>query len=203
MKRCFTIVVLVGLMAALPGYVGPALAGALPVANPWFEADQPDKTWRAGPEGSRKDGTISGWGILGLHGTAGTFRPAAAVFPGGIPAGKNVVWSSGKVIYQQELGVVTANTVYTLKVWVGRRANLKEWQGYRVVLTGGDSMLAHDYSSIVPAPGTFRLVTVRYTAKAGDPNIGLPLGINLVGLGAEVNFAKVSLEAVGSGPNSP
>ena len=86
---------------------------------------------------------------------------------------------------QQTLGDVLSEGSYTLNVEVGENATANSSFGsYRVQLgvTDGSNfiLLAEDDNSLAPV-NQFLTSTVEYTARAGDPNLDMPLVIRLVG----------------------
>ena len=86
---------------------------------------------------------------------------------------------------EQVLGDVLAEGSYTLNVQVGENATTSSSFGdYRVQLgvTDGSNfiLLAEDNNTLAPL-NQFLTSTVEYTARAGDPNLGLSLVIRLVG----------------------
>lgn len=109
---------------------------------------------------------------------------------------------------QQTLGSsLQLSTQYTLRVEVGNfdpGAGSAPWDftgfpGYRVDLLAGTTVIASDNNTLSPGEGRFLTSTVSLTIGAGHPNFGQALGIRLVNLngpGVEVNFDRVTLDAV-------
>jgi hypothetical protein len=114
--------------------------------------------------------------------------------------------------------VLAPNAIYTLNVQVGNIASgqgpppcdvfgffdLDGFPGYRVQLLAGGAVIAQDDNSLAGAipEGEFRLSTIRATAGAAHPQLGLPLEVRLINLnmaqspqdpGIEVDFDDVRL----------
>jgi hypothetical protein len=144
---------------------------------------------------------VPGW-TFSNTGT-GTLNPTTASYPAQAPDGQNVAFinqgtgSPSPDTLAQVLGTtLQANTVYTLQVEVGHRLDLPPGP-YDVQLLAGGVILGSD-NSVVPAPGTFRTVTVRVATDASPPQLGLPLEVRLVSPAKEsvqVNFDNVRLFA--------
>ncbi|GAB4264785.1 MAG: hypothetical protein Kow0092_16650 [Deferrisomatales bacterium] len=182
----------VGAVAAALAAGPAAVANAVPVAitNPGFEATVlADGTWASvAPPGWTRAGS------------AGTFNPTTAQFPGEAPEGANTAYSNGGTLTQTLAETLTAGTTYTLTVQVGDRLDTA-FPGYRVQLgvdSGGFVLLAEDNSTLAPNGG-FLTSTVVYTATAGDP-VGANLQIQLVSSGVQTNFDDVQLTAEPAGP---
>ncbi|MGJ8678411.1 MAG: hypothetical protein ACSHX0_12910 [Akkermansiaceae bacterium] len=98
---------------------------------------------------------------------------------------------------------VQPNTRYTLSVAVGNFApqsgelwDFTGFPGYRVELLAGGNVLAIDNNTLSPAEGQFLLSTIVY--DTGSTVAAEALGIRLVnlnGVGVEVNFDNVTLDA--------
>jgi len=93
-----------------------------------------------------------------------TFKPSTGAEGGGefvgIPNGVNVAAIGNEIgganIFQALTATVSANTLYTLKVSVGARADFP-FSEYTIDLEAGGTVLAAD-SSLDPSPGTFVLI---------------------------------------------
>jgi hypothetical protein len=141
---------------------------------------------------------IPGW-VLNGHG--GTWRPDTSFYPSGVPEGVNVAFLEYESIHSSVLSqvladVLTANTVYTLSVKVGHRADYN-LAPFRVQLLAGGEVLSQETLASIPA-GQFQTVTVTFTAPADHPLLGLPLEIRLTADNADrqqVNFDDVKLDA--------
>jgi len=183
---------LLGLMGL--ALMAPGLAFATPISinNYSFEADTL-------PPGGQTNGVISGWALsspIGINSEGVLNNSALSYYPSGVvPEGVNFAWSNGGTISQ-----VLANTLqpgdYSLKVYVGLRADLDlSWPGYAVQLYAGDHLLGQE-SILTPARGTFALSTVNYHATGTNLYPGQALEIRLVSNGSQVSFDKVTLDYV-------
>lgn len=141
---------------------------------------------------------IPGW-VLNGHG--GTWHPDASGYPTGAPEGANVAFLEYESIHSSVLSqvledVLTADTVYTLSVKVGHRADYN-LSPFSVQLLAGGVILGQGTLASIPA-GQFQTVTVTFTAPADHPQIGLRLEIRLTADNAnrqQVNFDDVKLDA--------
>lgn len=141
---------------------------------------------------------IPGW-ILNGHG--GTWRPDTSAYPSGVPEGVNVAFLEYDSIHSSVLSqvladVLTADTLYTLSVKVGHRADYN-LAPFSVQLLAGGEVLSQGTLASIPA-GQFQTVTVTFTAPADHPQLGLPLEIRLTANHADrqqVNFDDVKLDA--------
>jgi hypothetical protein len=91
--------------------------------------------------------------------------------------------------FTQSVGTVAANTIYTLTVGIGTRADLQSG-AWTIALLAGTTVLASDSANSGPAGGTF----VDHTALAGpltlsDPSVGQSLIIRVTGANAPGNAA--------------
>jgi hypothetical protein len=168
-------------------------AGAdITITNPSFEADVLNC---AGGPTCYDVGVAPGW-------NATTFKPSTGPggeFPGGVPDGVNVLAvgdpSVNQTASQTLTAILSANTVYTLTIYVGQRADTP-LSGYAVSLEANGVVLASD-SSLQPASGKFLLDTVTYTSGSNPAELGKDLAIDLFssGGGAQVVFDDVKLSA--------
>ena len=126
---------------------------AIPIANAGFESDVLNCT--AG-RSCYDLGVVPGWAITDT-GTVATQKPstgAGGEFPSGVPGGLNVAAvgnSAGAGAITQDLGFApSANTTYTLTVYVGQRADPCDplffclVNGYAVELLVGTTSVASD-----------------------------------------------------------
>lgn len=145
---------------------------------------------------------------------AGTFDPPIEAFFDEAPEGRNTGYifllqppGSGGASFIQTLDdVLTAETMYTLKVDVGDPLAydtftpvLGGFPGYRIELLADETVLAADDNSLRPDEGTFETSFVSFVASSDHPNLGDPLQIRLVNPnvapGVEVDFDNVRLSA--------
>ena len=164
----------------------PATAEFLTIENPSFEANV-----------LGENGFISsavGWLTPG---DSGTFNPAPAIYPGGIPDGDNVAYSSagGPVISQVLTDVLEADLEYELTVWVGNRVGTG-FSGYLIELVAGGTVIASDNNTLAPSDGEFLQSSITYTPDDTDPLLGEALEIRMRSFGQQANFDDVMLSAV-------
>ena len=173
------------LFAAMPVMnVGVLQAAAIPINNFSFEAD-------VLALGAFDPGNIPGWTGSAFY---STYHPTAAQFPGGVPDGVNVAAVTSGDIFQTLLANLTANTMYTLLVSVGQRADGFAIGPYLVTLEAGGSVLASE-SAQTPAPGTFATSTINFFAAPGGPHLGQALTIRLAENGGQADYDFVRLNA--------
>jgi YD repeat-containing protein len=177
-------------LTATPGAV--VELGALAVSNPSFESP----ALAAGGTSA----TVTSWTT---NCSCVTYRPTTTQFPNGPTAGVNVLAVATGTVSQQLAATIQPDTIYTLQVDVGQRADYGS-SGYVTSLAAGSTTLAADNNSLSPAPGTFLTSTVTYYASATDPNIGQPLTIVLAAGTADLQteFDNVRVTAT-AGPASP
>jgi len=177
--------------------------------------------------------TDGGDGPVYFIGTLTPFEPdpkgepgVFAFFPDGAPDGERVgiafnfsgSGGGGEYGLVQTLdALLEPGFEFVLEVEIGNIASgvalsgdffpLDGFPGYRVDLLAGDAVLASDENELggsIPE-GEFATSTVTFTARAGDPRLGEPLGIRLVNLNhvdpafpesdLEVDFDDVRLRA--------
>jgi hypothetical protein len=183
------------LAAALAGPAfGQKTPTIVPVLNPGFEDDV--LSCAAGVDCDASP--LTGW-LCGPD--TGVFKPSTAQFPGGVPGGTNVAYigrgldtiQTGSIL--QALGAtVQANTIYTLTLSVGARADIG-FTGYSAALLAGNVILASD-NTLTPAPGTFLTDVIVYRSAAAPPQLGQRLQILVKSVGTgQVDIDKVSLTA--------
>jgi len=174
---------------------------SIPILNAGFEADVLTCAPGANCYNSALPAWLPAWlpGGAGLCcGSAGTFKPSTVQYPDGIPGGVNVAFLGDSekdgVIFQTVAATIQANTIYTLTLSVGQRADTPS-TGYRASLVAGGATLAYD-SSLSPAPGTWLKDVIVYNSGAHPPLLGQLLGISIRSLGTgQVNIDDVSLTA--------
>jgi hypothetical protein len=185
------------------GFVGVAAATPITVNNPGFEADV--LTCAGGPS-CFDINNIPAW-VASSMGTTSTFKPSTG--SGGefssIPDGVNVAAigpaAGGANISQTLAATVQANTLYTLDVSVGARADFPFSQ-YTITLEAGGTVLASD-SSLDPAAGSFLADTITFFSGPTPTTLGQSLEIELSATGlsapggtaAQADFDKVLLDA--------
>jgi hypothetical protein len=163
-----------------------AQAGFLNVVNPSFETP-----------GGLADGQSTMAGITGWTGWLPTvLNPAAGVdtttgiAPDGNNVGAAVAWgepATDGTISQKLTSELTLERTYTLTVDVGRMLPVPSvwlgeaptWNGYRVTLLAGNTVIAQDNNKVAVPVGGFALSTVTYTAIARTSFTGEPLTIEL------------------------
>jgi hypothetical protein len=155
-------------LVVLFGLAGRVQASPIVVANPSFEVPV-----------IAADGAVTNVGVVGwtLANAAFAFNPTAA---NATPTdGTNVLFLQATGSASQTLAaVLTANTLYSLLVDVGSRADFNFSFGYTVELLAGSTVLGTD-NAPVPASGTWAQASIQYTALAGDPLLGQALAIRL------------------------
>ena len=202
---------------ALVAFLIPAAthAASLTINNPSFELPT---TASATFSGGMTFGP-NGWSVYNAGQTNdsryfGVWNPGTTLsYTNGAPHGANVgvvflinTTNIAEAGLQQTLGAtLQLSTKYTLTVEVGNFSpadngpyNFTGFPGYRVDLLAGTTLLASDNNTLLPAEGIFETSTVSFTSGSSHPNAGQPLTIRLVnlnGLGIEVNFDVVQLDA--------
>ncbi len=157
-----------------------ALSVVIKVNNPGFE----DNKLSSGGNVASANGWL-------ISGTAGTFYPNSAAFPDLAPQGNNVAYADVATLSQIIPESLAANTVYSLIVEVGDRANIA-FVSYSVKLYAGGMLLA---SATAPTPpnGGFVTAAVNYDVQPGDPSVGQILSIELTSGGAQTLFDCIRL----------
>jgi hypothetical protein len=194
-------------LLAIVGAISTASATPITVSNPSFEALVLSCT--PGPNCFTL-GDIPGWIPSNVPSTA-TFKPSTGAEGGGefvgIPDGVNVAAIGNAIggtnIFQALTATVSANTLYTLKVSVGARADFP-FSEYTIDLEAGGTVLASD-SSLNPSPGTFVPDTITFSSGPAPATLSEQLGIRLTasgrsvtGAGAQADFDQVLLDAAPS-----
>ncbi len=179
------------LLALLLGLVplATAHAGPITIGDPSFEGVS------LSPEGFTSGQYAPGsWNS---NANAGVFRPTAINYPGGVPDGVNVGYSSASAAIDQVLSAtLAANTTYTLSVDIGNRLDGPHNDGYTIQLLAGGTLL--NGTTVLPSPalGSFVAATDTYKAGAADPLLGQPLEIRLISVATgQTSFDSVSLIA--------
>jgi hypothetical protein len=180
----FVSLVLVGVVMA-----GPASAASIPITNFSFEdPPQADGGFTIGP-------VVTGWVVTG---SSGVFNPTAGQLSQGPTDGLQVGYSNetGLGLSQTLTGVVlTANTLYTLKVDVQSRSDAATEKGSTLQLTtAGGFVLASNSVGPLPASTNFLLTTI-FSPLPGDTHFGQTLRIALVAAGTQSDWDNVRLDA--------
>jgi hypothetical protein len=108
---------------------------------------------------------------------AGVMNPTPLRFPAEAPEGNNVLNMARGARIDQVLSDVLTPGDYTLTMQVGRSL-LEPMSPFIIQFLGGGISLVQT-SSASPAPGTFTLVTLNYSATGSDPNLGSALAIRI------------------------
>jgi hypothetical protein len=187
MKRLLLMVACVLIMA------GPTLAGNILILNPSFE------------DNVLSDGGVSSAATNWITGNGGAWNPTDG-WPTGQPyippGGDNVVWVNDGSLYQDLAAILTGNTTYTLKSYVGHHPAYFDPTGmpaYAVQLLAYDSVSGSEHlltqiSGQDPGWANWGQFEATYTAAVGDPYLGETLRVRLIG-NTQVNFDVVSLDA--------
>jgi hypothetical protein len=195
-------VLLLASLLIILGFVGVALATPVTVNDPSFESLVLPC---AGGPSCFVLGDIPGWVPSDVISTA-TFKPSTGL--GGefssIPDGVNVAAvgdaQGGANIFQALTATVQANTLYTLDVSVGARADFP-FSEYTIALEAGSTVLASD-SSLDPSAGSFLTDTITFFSGPTPTTLGQPLDIELsatglssLGAAAQADFDEVLLNS--------
>ncbi|MDS4057754.1 MAG: hypothetical protein RKP73_04195 [Candidatus Contendobacter sp.] len=161
----------------------------VPVSNPSFESP-------AIPENT--SGVADGWLSNPGPAYAGIVHLFIVDIPT-VPDGEQVAFAGiGGSLTQTLSSMLTANTLYTLEVDVGRQArNSNTYFTHSVRLLAGTTIVAQGSVDSL-APGEFKTLKVTFLAEASNPDIGSALGIQLyspVPAGSQVLFDNVKLTA--------
>ena len=184
------VVVLLGAVTFVFGLTGYAMATAIPVPN--FSFEDPALGYDGDYTNSIADWDQDG-GSSGVYSTTSNLSGFL---------GDNVAYINGPGLIGQYLTgqLLAANTTYTLEVAVGNRSDVVFFPTYMIILGAGNPSVSGSFVTLAwdntasPAAGAFADSTVTYTALAGDPSLGLTLGIQLQGYGGgQVNFDNVRL----------
>lgn len=200
------------LALSLCGFAAQLSAASLAVNNASFEAD----VLTCAPGCSTND-SITGWtGTVGEGTQFGVYKPSTASYAGGAPNGVNVAYlleDGPSVSISQTLSAtVQANDTYTLTVDEGLRSDTNVFNpglgcyGATVALEAGGTVLSEG-SGCPTSTGTFKPITVTYTAGANPATLGSPMQIVLTAVGsgsayepAEIDFDNVVLtDSLGNG----
>ncbi|MCG3170775.1 MAG: hypothetical protein CALGDGBN_02343 [Pseudomonadales bacterium] len=177
-------------------------AYVISVTNASFE-DEPT-TWgnTDATYGQWSNSFLPGWSFSSTGGPEGTWQPGSLMFSS-IPDGNQVAYvnSSGGVgsaIWQTTSEIIQAGYTYTLAVMVGTRntAYGAPYDGAKISLLGGTSVLASTQLATPPSAGGWSLLTLDFTAALADAGKTLQIRLEGMGTGSQTNFDNVSLTAV-------
>ena len=215
-----TLPALTGLVLLFHGL--PAFSAPLAINNPGFEAQVHGPNSFTGLPLTGwlpyNDSSVSGEFIGTLNATGTTY------FPAGAPEGANVAipyMAAGGTanvefgIEQELVATLQPDMIYTLTVEVGNIASgttgpttfdLDGYNGYRVELRAGATVLASDNDTLSIAEGIFEISTVIFNSTGVDAGlVDTPLTIRLVHLNLvdpafpssdrEIDFDDVQLDA--------
>jgi hypothetical protein len=151
-------------------FAAAASGAPITVLNPSFELAA------IGTPGATS-GVIANWSVT-PGGISANLRATAAQLPGGVPDGLQVLQVETGSRFQTLTSVLTADTVYSLTVGVGRRSD-RTMGSYLFTLEAGGTVIATGSAppSVLPPVGGFLDVGILYTALAGNPLLGQALTI--------------------------
>ncbi len=135
-------------------------------------------------------GPIPDWAYSGTGGE-GSFQPGSGYYKALPPGETTVAYINGGEL-TQDVGVLLANTTYTLTVYVGNRLD-KLTTDYSFGLESGSTGLAEWSNNGLITPGTFQAETISF--NTGN-NVSGDLTIFLADAGPQADFGEVSLNAV-------
>lgn len=181
------------------GLAAGTASAALPITieNPGFESPAIAVDGTFNP-------TATGWSKVNFATEIGVFNVDTGDFTAEAPAGVNVGYVYGGVVDAGLAQVLTstlqADATYNLTVKVGNSKSFA-YDGYRVQLLAGGTVLSEDNNTLSPASDTFVTSTVTYVYNAGlhAGLVGQALEIRLLGIGlsggsgGETEFDDVQL----------
>lgn len=195
-------VLLLGLLSATALFAGQADATSITVTNFSFESPS-----LGGTPGAYTIGSCpTGWNCSGGGGvyvpTSTQFSPGSDGLPGSeiVPNGSQAAWTNNGATPQeleQDVGTIAANTIYTLNVWAGARADQQDaWAlGFQptIELTANgvvvDSLVTTD-----PGSGQWLDSSLTWAAIAGD--VGDTLSIVLLVSPGDTDATQVAWDDV-------
>ncbi|HKQ87522.1 MAG TPA: PEP-CTERM sorting domain-containing protein [Candidatus Acidoferrales bacterium] len=136
------------------------------------------------------NGPIPGWAYSGTGGE-GSFQPGPSYYTSLPPGETTVAYINGGEL-TQDVGVLLANTTYTLTVYVGNRLD-KLTTDYSFGLESGSTGLAEWSNNGLITPGTFAPETISFNTGS---NVTGDVTIFLADAGPQADFGNVSLTAV-------
>ena len=170
--------------------VSSAKADSVPVVNADFSDPAPPYAISCGTGCSYDNGPITGWSYSG-SGSSGYFQPNATYYTSLPPAETTIAYINGGKL-TQDVGVLLANTTYSLTVYVGNRLD-ELTTDYSFGLSTGPTTLAYWSNNGLITPGTFQSETISFTTGS---NVTGDLTIFLADAGPQADFGNVSLNAV-------
>ncbi len=179
------------IVAVLLLMTGTAWADSIPINNASFENYSPNPfTNSCGPGCGYNSGSIPGWNVT----SGGSFQPGS--FYNYIPDGSVVGFTNGGSISQTLTGTsVSANSSYTLTVFVGNRTN-KENGVFSIyldtILNGITTTLCSVSGNAATfTPGTWQAESCTYNSGANAPAGNFYL--DFVGGNGQLNVDDVTL----------
>lgn len=154
--------------------------------------------------GSFTTGSINGWNqISGSNSLYGVvyFTTTSVINPTAIDGNQTAALREGSGILGQTLGInLTANTPYTLSIWIGARTDFP-YAGYTFgFFTSAGTALVTETNAVTPVAGTWVNRILTFTALTGNPNLGQPLQIRFgetePSTSSQTVFDKVTLDVV-------
>jgi hypothetical protein len=176
----------------------------IPIVNAGFE--NPVPTSDGGYIAS-----ATGWSNFNSATEIGVWNPSSAQFTAEAPEGLNVGYVFGGIggtgLSQVLTATLQADATYNLSVKVGNSLTYP-YDGYRIQLLAGGTLLAEDNNSLSPATDSFVTATVNYAFNAGlhTALLGQALEIRLLGIGqssasdGETEFDDVQLTVALANP---
>jgi len=171
-------------LAALAFFQPAAHAASITVSNPSFESNN-----------------LTSW-----SGAPGSWSTWSGAVPGisGPSDGTYALYANGSATISQTLtDTLQPNTLYTLRVDVGRRSDLTQ-KAYTISLSAGATSIASTSGSQNSIPVGWTTVTATYTSP-GSVTAGQALKIQITGNGPQTMFDNVRLDAtvVATPPPAP
>ena len=181
------------LLLSLAALFMGVLSAQTPVSIPIINAIFQDDPLSCSPGYYCESQNITGW-IVGP--VTGVQKMSTAEYPSAPVDGLYVAYigssaATGSIL--QTLGAtVQANTIYTLTLGVGARADYP-FTGYLASLMAGNVTVASSHKA-TPVGGTFVSDVIEYNSGPTPAQLGQPLQIFVKSVGTgEVNIAKVTL----------
>jgi hypothetical protein len=127
---------------------------------------------------------VTGWdAYVGVE-SYGSYNPTALSYPdGAAPDGDNVLFlNPGAGIRQSLDAVLQPDATYTLSYLGGQRADVLGGP-FEVALLAGESVLARETTTVLPAPGSFTPGQLTVSSRAFASLLGEPLEIRVRSVG--------------------